>query len=123
MLMSSVSPKGAIREMVDFEDYCIITYSGKKELVKWIKNEEALKIILDELVTNDDLRNVIIYWQKEYVEINDRLESLVKKGFLAVVPKADNHLAEKQVAGIKLFAKALEMRFPKEYRETETQAS
>jgi len=109
--------------MVDFEDYCIITYSGKKELVKWIKNEEALKIILDELVTNDDLRNVIIYWQKEYVEINDRLESLVKKGFLAVVPKADNHLAEKQVAGIKLFAKALEMRFPKEYRETETQAS
>jgi 16S rRNA G1207 methylase RsmC len=96
----------------------MVMYAGNKEIIKWLKNEEAVNFLLNTLAKDQTMRAAMIYWQKERVEINNHLENLVNNGLLESVTKGkEAELAGKQEAAIRKFAEALQKRFSKEYDE------
>jgi hypothetical protein len=102
--------------MEDHEYYLIWDF-GEKSEINAIRDEASLQHILDTLADDPEMRALMIYYQKSWVELVDRLESLVNEGYLKRI--VNDRIAEveekRQDAGIKKFAELLRNRFPKEY--------
>ncbi|MCL4429301.1 MAG: hypothetical protein M1167_00975 [Chloroflexi bacterium] len=103
--------------MAKYNDYYMIVMVDEDIKINLIKNEAAFQHILDSLVDDPEFRAVLIYSQKSWLELSDRMDSLANDGYLnrIVKDKAGAEQERKQTEGIRKFAKALRNRFPKEY--------